>query len=67
MQRKTKKEQTRSDTTDPDLCKNAIKYINRHKHRDAVERRLHFITIKELKYFYRHNGNKLARALVAYL
>ena len=50
-----------------DLCKNAIKYRNRHKHKDAVEIILHFINIKKLKYVYRQNGNKLARAMVAYL
>ena len=52
---------------DPDLCKNTLKYINRNKHRDAAEIKVHFINIKSLKYAYRHNGNKLARALVAYL
>jgi hypothetical protein len=42
-------------------------YINTHKHRDAVEIRLRFINNKPLIYAYRQNGNKLARALVAYL
>ena len=67
MQRKTKKEQTRSDTTDPDLCRNVTKYAYNHKYKYAVEITLHFINIKELKFVYRHNGNKLAKVLVAYL
>ena len=46
MKTKTKKEQTRSDTTNPDLCRNAIKYRNRHKHRDTAEIMLPFIKIK---------------------
>ena len=57
----------RSDTIDPDLCRNAIKYRNIHKHRDGVEIMLHFINIKELKYAYRQYGNKLAQAMVSYL
>ena len=52
---------------DPDLCRNATEYIYNHKYKDAVEITLHFINIKELKFSYRQNGNKLARALVAYL
>ena len=44
---------------------NAIEYIYNHKYKDAVEITLHFINIKELKFSYRRNGNKLARALVA--
>ena len=40
-------------------------YIYNHKYKDAVEITLHFI--KELKFAYRHNANKLGRALVAYL
>jgi hypothetical protein len=43
------------------------KYRYKHKHRDAAEIKLHFINIKELKYAYIQNGNKLARAMVAYL
>ena len=31
---------------DPDLCRNTMKYINTHKHRDAVEIILHFINKK---------------------
>jgi hypothetical protein len=31
---------------DLDLCRNTMKYINTHKHRDAVEIRLHFINNK---------------------
>ena len=38
-----------------------------HKYKGATEITLHFINIKELKFAYRHNRNKLARALVAYL
>ena len=52
---------------DPDLCRNTMKYRNTHKRRDAAEIRLHFINNKWLKYAYRQNVNKLARALVAYL
>jgi len=52
---------------DPDLCRNTMKYRNTHKRRDAAEIRLHFINNKWLKYAYRQNRNKLARALVAYL
>ena len=32
-----------------------------------MELTLHFINIKQLKFVYKENGNKLARALVAYL
>ena len=61
--------QTDSDKKygDLDLCRNTMKDRNRHNHRDATEIRLHFINNKWLKYAYRQNGNKLARALVAYL
>ena len=52
---------------DPDLCRNAIEYTYNHKYKNVEEITLHFINIKELKSVYRHNGNKLARALVAYL
>ena len=51
----------------PDLWRNATKYTCNHKYKDAVEITLHFINIKELKFAYRQNGNKIARALVAYL
>jgi hypothetical protein len=33
-------------TTDPDLCRNTMKYRNTHKRRDAAEIRLHFINNK---------------------
>ena len=52
---------------DLDLCKNETEYKYKHKHVDAEEINLHFINIKELKYVYKHNGNILARAMVAYL
>jgi hypothetical protein len=35
-----------SSECDPDLCRNTMKYRNTHKHRDAVEIRLHFINNK---------------------
>ena len=50
-----------------DLCKNTTEYTYNHKYKDAMEITLHFINIKELKFAYRQNGNKLARVLVAYL
>jgi hypothetical protein len=53
--------------SDPDLCKNATEYTNNHEYKDATEITLYFINIKKLKFVYRHNRNKLARALVAYL
>ena len=46
---------------------NTREYTYNHKYKDAAEITLHFINIKELKFSYRRNGNKLARALVAYL
>jgi hypothetical protein len=52
---------------DPNLCRNTMKYKNTHKHKDASKIRLYFINNKSLKYAYRQNGNKLARALVSYL
>ena len=67
MQRRIKKKTDRSDTTDPDLCRNATEYTYNHKYKYAVEISLHFINIKELKFAYRQNGNKLVGALVAYL
>ena len=60
-------ERTCSDTTNPDLCRNATDYTNNHKNKDVVEITLHFINIKELKLVYRQDGNKLARVLVDYL
>ena len=65
-----KKDQERVDhanTIDLNLCRNTMKYRNTHKIRDVIEIKLHFINKKYLKYSYRHNGNKLARVLVAYL
>jgi len=67
MQIKTKKEQLGSNTIDPNLCMNTKKYRYKHKHKVATKIRLHFINIKELKYAYIQNGNKLAQAMVAYL
>jgi hypothetical protein len=32
--------------SDPNLCRNTMKYKNTHKHRDAAEIRLHFINNK---------------------
>jgi hypothetical protein len=32
--------------SDPDLCRNTMKYRNTHKRRDAAEIRLHFINNK---------------------
>ena len=52
---------------DPDLCRNATEYTYNHKDKDAAEITLHFINIKELKFSYRQNGNKLARVMVANL
>ena len=46
---------------------NATEYTYNHKYKDATEITLYFINIKVLKFAYRQNGNKLARALVAYL
>jgi hypothetical protein len=64
---KDREREDRSDTTDPDLCRKATEYTNNHEYKDATEITLHFINIKELKFVYRQNRNKLARALVAYL
>ena len=50
-----------------DLCRNINKYTYNHKYKYASEITLYFINIKELKFSDRQNGNKLARALVAYL
>ena len=52
---------------DPDLCRNATEYTYNHKYKDAAEITLYFINIKELKFVYRKNGNKLVKELVAYL
>ena len=42
------------------LNKNATEYKYNHKYRDALEITLNFINIKELRYAYIQNGNKLA-------
>jgi hypothetical protein len=52
---------------DAGLCRNAIEYKNNHEYKDEMEITLHFINIKELKFVYRQNRNKLAKALVTYL
>jgi hypothetical protein len=52
---------------DPNLCGNATEDTNNHEYKDTAEITLHFINIKELKFVYRHNRNKLVRVLVAYL
>ena len=46
---------------------NATKYTYSYKYKNVAEMTVNFVNIKELKFIYRHNGNKLARALVAYL
>ena len=52
---------------DPDLNRNAIKYRDNHIHKDAVEIMLHFINGKYRNMLTTRNGNKPARAMVAYL
>ena len=52
---------------DLDLYRNTIEYIYKNRRRDAAKIILHFINIKELKYAYIQNGNRLAQAMVAYL
>ena len=49
------------------LNRNEKNYRYNHKYRDAAEITLHFINIIILKYAYKHNGNKIAQAMVAYL
>jgi hypothetical protein len=44
--KKYREREDRSDTTDLDLSKNTMKYINTHKRRDATELRLHFMNNK---------------------
>ena len=51
----------------PNLDRNTTEYRYNHKCRDAVEETLYFINIKELKYPYIQNGNKLSQVMVAYL
>ena len=65
--KKNREGEDRFETTDPSLCRNATEYWYTHKHRNTIEIKLHFINIKELKYAYIHNQNKLARAMVSYL
>ena len=50
---------------DTNLNKNTKKYRYNQKYKIAIEITLHFINIKELKFSYKQNGNKLARVLVA--
>ena len=65
LPRKTWIERISKRIIDPDLCRNATEYTNNHRNKYAVE--IHFISlIKELHLIYIHNGNKLARVLVAY-
>jgi hypothetical protein len=47
--------------------RNETEYTINHEYKNAMEITLHFINIKELKFVYRQNINKQARALVAYL
>ena len=67
MQRRIEKKADLSDTPNPDLCRNTIEYINNHKNRNTAEIRLHFINIKSHKYAYKHDGNTIAKVLVANL
>ena len=46
---------------------NVIEYIYKHKHISVAENKLHFINIKELKYAYIQNGNRLGWAMATYL
>ena len=52
---------------DPYLNRNATNYRNNHKHRDVVEIILHFINVKYRNMLTNINGNKPARAMIAYL
>ena len=52
---------------DLDLNRNTTNYRDNHKHRDAMEIILHFINVKYLNMLTNRNGNKLVRAMVAYL
>jgi len=49
------------------LNRKATNYRYNHKYRDVAKIVLHFINRKILNYAYKQNGNKLARAMVAYL
>ena len=53
--------------SDPDLSRNATNYRDNHIHKDAAEIILHFINGKYWHMLTNRNGNKLARAMVAYL
>jgi len=44
-----------------------MKYIYKQKHRDITKIDLQFISNEVLKIVYMKNGNKLTRAMVAYL
>ena len=46
---------------------NTKNYRYNHTHKDVVEIKRHFINIRELKYAYIKNRNKVAQAMVAYL
>lgn len=48
---------------DPHLWRNAKKLKYQDKHRVEAEIKLHVINIKEFKYAYIQNGNKLAWAM----
>lgn len=52
---------------DPYLCNIKMKYRFKHKHKATMEIELQFIDNKTLKIVYIQNGNKLAKAMVAYL
>ena len=53
--------------SDSDLNRNATKYRDNHIHKDAAEIILHFINGKYRNMLTTINGNKPARAMVAYL
>ena len=65
--KKDREKADHSDTTDLDLCRHAIEYTYNRKYKDVAEITLHFITIKELKFAYRHNGNKTSLGVGSYL
>jgi len=53
--------------TDLDLNRNATNYRHNHEYKDAAKIILHFINVKCLNMLINKNGNKAARAMVAYL
>ena len=55
------------DKCDPYLNKNTTNYRDNHIHKDAAEIMLHFVNGKYRNTLTTRNGNKLARAMVAYL